>query len=182
MDMKKTKCIVWGIGNDYEKILNQLLFEIHKQNIEVEALVCREKDRYCSNKDGFPIYTKDEIMSVEFDCIIITSSKYFKEIREEIQTLFPNNNKWIINGKVFKLPLFDFGRYIHLIKNPVTILSDDCWGGYVYNRLGLKFSSPLINIYWDRDEYAKFIQNPLFYLQSELTMFREGDLKEGICP
>lgn len=88
----------------------------------------------------------------------------------------------IIDGNVFNLPLFDFGRYCQLIENPVTILSDDCWGGYVYNRLKLRFSSPLINIFWDKDEYSKFIQDPIFYLGTELKLFREGNFKTGLAP
>ncbi|MCM1211804.1 MAG: DUF1919 domain-containing protein [Blautia sp.] len=55
-------------------------------------------------------------------------------------------------------------------------------GGYVYHHLGLEFSSPLINTSWDKDEYARFIQAPLFYLQTELIMVRDGDLRKGISP
>ncbi len=92
------------------------------------------------------------------------------------------NTKIIIDGSVFTLPLFDFGRYCQLLKNPVTILSDDCWGGYVYNRLKMPFSSPLINIFWDKDEYSEFIQDPMFYLGTELKLFHEGNLKAGLAP
>ena len=35
---------------------------------------------------------------------------------------------------------------------------------------------------WDRREYSKFIQKPLFYLDTELKVVREGDLYRGICP
>lgn len=88
----------------------------------------------------------------------------------------------ILNGQIFRIPLFDFGLYAELIENPVTILADDCWGGFVYHYLGLAFSSPLINVLWDKSEYAKFIQAPLFYLETELTMVREGDLRVGLFP
>lgn len=51
-----------------------------------------------------------------------------------------------------------------------------------YNRLGLPFTSPLVNIYWDRDQYSLFIQDPLFYLNTELQMVSDGDIKKGIWP
>lgn len=175
------KCIIWGIGNGYEEIINQVHFEIYKGNMVVEALICREEDRYCTFRDGFRIITKEEIGTIQFDYLIIASLLYSKEIRREALNLGVPSKK-IIEGRVFKRPLFDFALYSQLIENPITILSDDCWGGYIYNYLGLEFSSPLINILWDKDEYSKFIQKPLYYLQSDLKMVREGNLKLGIFP
>lgn len=175
------KCVIWGIGKEYDGIINQISYEIYKGNMTVEALVCRKEDKYCSFKDGFKIVAKEEIATMKFDYLIIASSYYFDEIKREAfeYGILPEK---IIDGKVFRLPLFDFELYSELISNPVTILSDDCWGGLVYNYLGLKFSTPLINTYWNRGEYSRFIQNPRFYLQTELTMVKEGDLKLGEIP
>lgn len=175
------KVLLWGMGLDYEKLINAIQYEILKNNISVKAVVCRKSDYYCCKKDGFSIITKDDIWDYEFDYIVITSSQFFNEIRQEAFDLGVTE-KQIISGDLFKQPLFDFKRYVSLIENPVTILSDDCWGGYAYNRLKLPFSSPLINIFWDRDEYAKFIQKPLFYLNTDLQMESDGDLEKGIYP
>ena len=178
----REKCIIWGMGKNYETILNQINFEICKGNIEIVAIVCRSDDRYCTYRDGFPVIVKEGILNgVKFDYIIVSSSQFYKEIKMEAVSLGVSENR-IINGEVFKIPLFDCGLYSRLIKNPVTIITDDCWGGYVYHYLGLEFSSPLINTFWDKTEYAKFIQKPLFYLKTDLSMVREGDLKAGIYP
>ncbi len=177
----KEKCIIWGIGNDYEAILNQVLFEIYKGNIEVTGVVCCKEDRYCNYRDGFPVIPKEDLAESDFEYVIVSSSFYYQQIRAEAIKLGIGINK-IINGQVFRKPLFDFRLYSNLLKNPVTILSDDCWGGYAYHYWGLDFSSPLINTLWDKNEYARFIQDPLYYLQTELTMVREGNLKAGIVP
>lgn len=177
----RDKCIVWGMGNDYESILNQIQFEIYKGNIEVIAIVCREEDIYCECRDGFPVFQKENVKNLDFDYVIISSSSYLKQIQAEIINLGIARNR-IINGQIFKKPLFDFKMYSQLIKNPVTIITDDCWGGMVYHYLDLPFTSPLVNTHWDKDEYARFIEEPSFYLQSELTMVRDGNLREGIYP
>lgn len=52
----------------------------------------------------------------------------------------------------------------------------------MYNYLKLVFSTPLINIFWDKEQYARFISDPLFYLDTELKMVRDGNLREGIFP
>ena len=144
-------------------------------------MVCRDADAYTSVKDGFPVIKRSDFHTLIFDYLIISSSQYFDEIKEDVLSLGVRENQ-IIDGRIVRQPFFDFARYASLIENPVTILSDDCFGGYAYNRLRLPFTSPLINIYWDREQYARFILKPLFYLDTELQMVREGDLYEGIHP
>lgn len=122
------KCILWGMGKDYDFLLNQVMFEIYKGNIEIVAIVCREQDRYCLRRDGFDTITKKELDGMEFDYVIITTAQFFEEIkREAIDMGIPERR--IILGTVFHLPQFDFQLYSNLIENPITILSDDCWGG-----------------------------------------------------
>lgn len=175
------KIFLWGMGNDYDLILNQVFFERNKGNISVVGIICRPNDAYCSYKDGFRVFSKNEIFAIDYDYIVITSSQYYKEIVKEALEIGISKNV-LIDGRVFRTAYFDFAKYASLRENPVTILSDDCWGGYVYNRLNLQFSSPLINIYWDRVEYAKFIEDPIFYLSTELKMVRDGNLRKGIHP
>lgn len=175
------KCIVWGIGADYEKIINQLQFETAKGNIDVLALVAREQDIVGSTLDGIRIITKDDIKDIEFDYLIVTSSQYYEEISKEALEIGVSERQ-IINGRVMNIPLFDFKRYAQLMENPITILSDDCWGGHMYHHLRMQFNSPLINIMWKRKEYAKFIQNPQYYLSQPLKMEREGNIRGNIYP
>lgn len=118
--------------------------------------------------------------NIEFDYIVVTSTTFFEKIKQEIISIGIDESR-IIRG-VFYLPKFDFQLYQNLIENPITILSDDCWGGYVYSCLKLTFTTPFINIYWDKDQYARFISDPLFYLNTELKMVRDGDLHDGIFP
>lgn len=173
--------LLWGMGDDYDNLLNQLNYEVDKRNIRIVGIICRREDRYCTKRDGHVVYAKEDIAEIPYDYIVITSTRFYKEIEDEALRMGISRNK-IIDGRIFHLPLFDFGKYISLVENPITILSDDCWGGYVYNCLKLPFTSPLINIYWPKDEFAKFILEPAFYLQSELKMVSEGDLRKGLTP
>jgi uncharacterized protein (DUF1919 family) len=175
------KCIVWGIGNDYMYMRNQFLYEIEKGNIEIVALVARCEDIVERSLDGVEVITKDDISSIEFDYLIITSSKYYKEIYLEALKIGVDAKR-IINGVVLRIPLFDFKRYFELIENNITILSDNCWGGNVYHYFNMQFYSPLVNILWQQDEYSKFIQAPEYYLKQPLVMEREGDLRGNIYP
>lgn len=175
------KCLIWGNGGDYETVINQILFEIEKKNITVVGIVARHEDIIGPKYDGFDVIEKGSIGDVEYDYIVITSSRYFEEIRKEIINIGIDSRK-IINGQVLKIPHFDFGRYCSLIENPITILSDDCWGGYIYHSLYLQFASPTINTLWDKEDYIKFVSNLRFYLKQDLKMEREGNIRQNLCP
>lgn len=175
------KCIIWGNGYDYEKVINQINFEICKGNIEIIALVSRQQDIVEKTFDGHIVIQKEEIKEIPFDYLIIASSLYFDEISGEAAEMGITEEK-IINGLVLNVPLFDFDRYVQLMNKKITILSDDCWGGYIYHHLFMKFYSPLINSYWKKESYARFIKKPDYYLRQPLKMEREGSIRRNICP
>lgn len=175
------KVVIWGIGNDYETIYNQLLVEQYKGNIRVEALVARREDIYVNRRDGHPIIAKEQLRECEFDYVIVASSRFFDEIVIEAISIGIDRKK-IINGKVFLIPNFDFIRYANLIENPISIISDDCWGGYLYHLLCLPFSSPTINMYFSPEHFIKFVRDIKYYVEQPLFMQREGNLREGRCP
>ena len=45
-----------------------------------------------------------------------------------------------------------------------TIFSPNCWGGLTYHSLGLKFMSPLINMWEDHDDYLRLLSDPHYYM------------------
>ncbi len=175
------KCIIWGTGNDYDRLYNSIQFEVYKGNIEIAATVSKQENIFCKYIDGIPLISKEEIYRFDFDYIIICSSRFFREICNEIRTLGIDRSQ-ILNGNVFSYACFDFNKYIRLIENPITIISDDCWGGVVYHVLALPFNSPTININWEKEEYAKFISDLPYYLQQPLKCGREGNLETGEYP
>lgn len=155
------QCIVWGAGAEYDRILNQLRYEELKENLKCVALLSKNTRQFAKKKDGYLLVSKEELKYIEFDYLIVAGGEaYDKEIKGEALALGIPNNK-IIFSRVFKIPNFDFKRYASLRENPVTILSDDCWGGYVYHALNLPFTSPLINISWKSDSYCDFLKDPV---------------------
>lgn len=124
----KYKVVIWGIGKDYEKNRNMLSFEEYKGNLEIVAMVSR--DKYANCLDQHKIINKCELEEFEYDYVIAFSRMYFADIVEEAVQMGIKRNK-VINGKVFEIPYFDFGKYVSLIENPISIVSNDCWGGYI---------------------------------------------------
>ena len=79
----------------------------------------------------------------------------------------------IIPYRVLLLWDLDFGRYLALKDDPPTIFADNCLGGLLYHRLGLKFMSPFINMWMDPADYLKFLEQPREYMNREVTCLGE---------
>ena len=62
-------------------------------------------------------------------------------------------------------------KYIYrkrLKNKDFTIISKSCWGGVVYNMLGLRFDSPFINLDCDDKDFYKVATNLKTYMSYEL--------------
>ncbi|KHD38327.1 hypothetical protein NL50_02145 [Clostridium acetobutylicum] len=167
------KCLIWGVSDEYTMAYDKLLFETSKENLFIEALI--SKDKYAEYIDGKKVIDKAEISNYQFDYIIIFNNERYSDIKNEALELGIPERK-ILNGKVFFTSNFDFKRYCKLIENPISIISNDCWGGKISNHLGLKFNSPFINLFLELDDYIKFLENMDYYLDQELKVEDEGDI------
>ena len=50
-----------------------------------------------------------------------------------------------------------------------TIISNNCTGGVIYHDLGLKFTSPTINLFFEAEGFLRFVENLEHYLSLEVT-------------
>lgn len=77
----KYKVVIWGIGKEYEQNRNILCFEEYKGNLEIVALVSR--DKYAKCLDKHKIIDRYEIERYDYDYVIVFSKTYFKDIVED---------------------------------------------------------------------------------------------------
>lgn len=58
-----------------------------------------------------------------------------------------------------------------IIKNDdFSIISNNCWGGWVYRYYGLPYTSPTVGNFMIAEDYLKFIQNLRYYLDGEIEI------------
>lgn len=171
------KCLIWGCGKGYQELYNLIKCEELKGNIRIEALVAR--DRIFSSQDGYEVIAPEEISDREFDYIIVTSSRYYKEITADAEKIAGKGIKRkIINGEVLYIPGFDFEKYVRLKENPVSIIANDCLGGILYHYLNLEFSSPFINCAIDPDDFLLLANSLEGYMKQPLWLEREGNMHQ----
>lgn len=56
-----------------------------------------------------------------------------------------------------------------------SIISNNCWGGQVYDKYALPYKSPTIGLYFFSKDYIKFISNLKYYLSLDLQFISAGD-------
>lgn len=51
-----------------------------------------------------------------------------------------------------------------------TIISDNCWGGRIYQELGLPYQSPFIGLFIYSPDYVKLLSNLTYYLSGKISL------------
>ena len=49
-----------------------------------------------------------------------------------------------------------------------TIISNNCWGGFVYQSYGLEYNTPTIGLFFMAEDYIKFAKNTKYYIECKL--------------
>lgn len=157
------KVIIWGTGETYNEYLNLIKYEEMKGSIAVVAITSNET--YIRNYlDGIPFICKNEISKCEYDyCLVAIKNPDIIKIKKEALELGISVEK-IIPIRVLSIPYFDFKKYIDLKKSNLSIICSNCWGGVVYNKLGLEFLSPTINMFFRVNQFNQFVGNLKYYL------------------
>lgn len=170
------KVIIWGIGYNLEQLLNNIMYEEFIGNIKVVGLVSRDR-MYYKKLFKYPIISTNDIMNkiIEYDYIIICSNS-FKKIYNDLVENFGVLGEKIIFGYVFKITNFNFQQYICIKDSDVSIVSDTCISGNLYNRLGLRFNTPFINTRIHQDDYIKLINNIDYYINEPLHNYTDNKL------
>lgn len=68
-------------------------------------------------------------------------------------------------------------RRSRLKEKNFTIISNNCWGGRVYQYYNLPYLSPTVGMYFFADEYIKFLNNLSYYLSCDMKFCKTEDSK-----
>lgn len=148
------KVVLYGVGSSYQKFK-----EINSSLIDIVALV----DTYQVGKyiDGYIVKNIEQVteMNIEYDYIIICS-EYSSEIRKLLLQKNIDEDK-IINyfGYHNILNLLKIKENRNIIGNDITIISNHCWGAYLYKTLGIQYNSPFIWLSVEDNDYKKLVSN-----------------------
>lgn len=158
----KRKFIVWGIGAVYNKHLNLLRYYELKNEIEIVAVTANNLPA-ARTLDGYKLIHPDALSAVEFEYLVIMSDLQFMEIRDTALSIGVAAEK-ILSYKILDIPNLELEQYIKLKESRISIISNNCWGGTIYNTLGIECLSPFKNLFLKDDSYLRMLKNLDYYL------------------
>lgn len=157
------RLLVWGIGEVYNRYLNLLKYFERLGSIEIAALTAKDIPTQIKRLDDYPLVNVREISSLSYDYIMVMSVKYYWEIFHEIVDRGISSDK-IIPCKILQIPDLDMDDYFYIKESKLSIVANNCWGGVVYNTLGLECLSPFKNLFILDEDYIKLLGNLKYYL------------------
>lgn len=158
------KVVIWGTGRYYDRLRIYLNECVLRKEIKIVALISSFDEAF-AYLDGIPVMKPDILEKLSFDYLIIASD-YEKEILMDAKKYVKESK--IIRGSITESDYFDFYRYFKIRENNVSIISDTCWGGFVYHLLGMEFSSPLINTLVLEEDFLRLIHDVPYWFHLPL--------------
>lgn len=163
--------ILWGSAVDYNLFCKWFEPEVLKGKMLIEGIMLNEEGAF-GELDGIPVISPEELLNLEYD-YLVDMNRQNREMVAKIRELLQIPREKVIPVKVFGQPFFDLTRWINVQKRNVSIVANNCWGGYTYNSLGLEFKSPFINMFILSEDYLKLLSNLEYYMKQPLTHVKD---------
>lgn len=177
---KAYEVIIWGSSIEYDKYAKSFSYEVAKGNMKIKAITLNEEG-IMSHLDGISLIKIEEILSYEFDYLIDMNQEDHQTVLRILELLQISLDK-VIPARVFLHPAFDLQRWVQVKESRVSLISNNCWGGYTYHSMGLKFDSPFINMFLREENYLKLLENFEHYMQCPILLVEqcyEANLKRN---
>ena len=134
------------------------------------------------NINGVKTINDQDLKSLDYDLILVSGhNASLVPIIKKAEELNIDIDKTVLDRTVC-IPLFTLEKYNKLRHSQLSILAPNCYGTFFYNFFGLEFTSPIINLYFQKG-YMNFLKDPVRYLEKEELKFLEmekGEIKNGM--
>ena len=123
------------------------------------------------NKTLGVVLDKKSLAALDYDIIIVSGQDTkLKPVLDEAPQLGLDIDKIVLDRTVC-IPGFSLEKYRKLQRSRLSILSMNCWGGFVYHSFGLPFLSPTINLYTAELDFLRLMYDPKTYFDKELRFY-----------
>jgi len=150
------RIVIWGGGFEYSTVANAVFDLVAKGQGEVIGIMADSLPAE-GTVDGFPILPKSALPTLDYDILLCCIQSVKNDVVSEICKEYSVPREKLMRSVVMHQAHFDFGRYMRLRTGGLSIISNNCWGGYMYRRLDLRCLSPFRNLYLDDEDFLPLL-------------------------
>lgn len=121
--------------------------------------------------ENFKFISVNDFLNLTTELIIINSKSYNK-VRSQLISCGITYDRIlpIIDENPTDIRhAFNINNRLKLKNTNFSIISNDCWGGFMYKQLGLPYNTPFVWLFIDTEDYLKLLKNISYYLSCKLT-------------
>ena len=168
------KIIIW-VQSPNVKMLVFAINVLNKLCGNVYILGMTGSEKAASVSSGpIDFIDKHDLASLDFDLLLVSGENAsIVDVLREAPTLGINPDKIILDRTVC-IKNFSLECWRLLRQSRLSILSRNCWGGFVCHRFGLPFLSPTVNMFLSGNDFIKLLRRPKYYFDRELKLVDKG--------
>lgn len=172
------KCLIWGNGSIFRQNVNMIRYHEMVGHFKVIGITSKQID--CSMWEEWACFAVAELRFCECDFIIVMAqNENCREImKEAIKRGVPKER--IFTYRILQQKYLNIERLVQIRKAPLTIFSNNCWGGLTYHSLDMEFFSPLINMAIGEKDFITFLKRPYYYMMQKIEFTRIAELSSGM--
>jgi len=146
----------------------------HSEKLNCKVVAIADSSKRDVKINDIPVISPADIKKFDYDKIIICHPRAEEQLYIKLIMLGVNSSK-IDFAKRFLISNFNFQRKIidpcKLTNKNFSIVSDDCWGGFIYRALNLPINTPFAWVYIKHQQYLKLLGNLEFYLNKDIEVY-----------
>lgn len=172
------KVLVWHVSSD-TRFQNKALQILESQHngIELTGITADAETSLAYAGKNIPFIPLVEVNtgSEEYEVLLVVGAREIgMSEATKIARQFKLPEEKLLGDWIVCIPGFTLDKYRRLQRSRLSILSVNCFGGFISNRLGLPFLSPIVNLYIGNQDFLKFMRDPHSYFEKTLTYYGDG--------
>lgn len=169
---------LWGMGEMYREHINLLLAMQTLGQIELVA-VADSAQSPVAVLDGMPVIMPGELTSLDFDYLLLLNKNHVDELACDAEKLYRIPRTKIRTYRLLQVPGIDFRSYKRLCESRLSIVSNNCWGGFAYNTLQMECLSPFKNCTFGEHDYLKLLEHLEDYMAIDDVRYVDTRIDAG---
>ena len=169
------KIFMWIVADDgsfFDGALN--ILERQHNGIDVIGVTAGAPIQLVTGDKKIPFIPLAEVARADsYDVLLVVGAKKIGMSRvTQVAANLKLDTEKLLGDWIVCIPGFTLDKYRRLQRSRLSIFAMNCFGGLISHTLGLPFRTPIINMFFEEQDYVRFLRAPREYMEKP-PVFKE---------